>query len=76
MVWIEGAIGTGKTTIVRRLVTEAARGNTVLRAHADELATEASLALLSQLVDVDAATRSPPGCASSSTSGPCRPRAP
>ncbi len=54
--WIEGAIGTGKTTFVRRLVTATEPGSTVLWAHADELATEASLALLAQLVDVDAAT--------------------
>ena len=56
VVWIEGAIGTGKSAFVRRLVAATEPGGTVLWAQADELATEPSFALLAQLVAVDAAT--------------------
>jgi DNA-binding CsgD family transcriptional regulator len=47
--WIEGEAGSGKTALIRRAIDELSAGFTVLRAEADELAADASMAVLNQL---------------------------
>jgi DNA-binding CsgD family transcriptional regulator len=49
VVWVEGEAGSGKTTLARRAVNVLPAGFTVLRAEADELAVDASMAVASQL---------------------------
>ncbi|MET0458582.1 MAG: AAA family ATPase, partial [Ilumatobacteraceae bacterium] len=56
VVWIEGASGAGKSAFVRHLVAGTRGGDTVLWAQAEELASDQSFALLSQLVPVESAT--------------------
>jgi DNA-binding NarL/FixJ family response regulator len=53
-VWIEGEPGTGKTTLVRRIVAELQPAFSVLTAEADELSMDAPFSLLSQFAPVDA----------------------
>ena len=49
VVWVEGDAGSGKTALVRRVLDELPVDFTVLRAEADELALNASMAVADQL---------------------------
>jgi DNA-binding CsgD family transcriptional regulator/tetratricopeptide (TPR) repeat protein len=49
VVWVEGDAGSGKTALVRRVLEELPADFTMLRAEADELAVNASMAVAGQL---------------------------
>jgi len=51
-VWIEGAAGSGKTALLRRVVDQLPAGFNILRAEADELATDTARAVVAQLAPI------------------------
>ena len=55
MAWVEGEAGAGKTTLVRQLLARLPAGFTVVRAEADELASDIPYAVAAQLGPVRAA---------------------
>ena len=56
VVWVEGAAGAGKTALVDQALESWAEDFTVLRAEADEQATEIPLEVVGQLADLEPST--------------------
>ena len=56
VIWIEGEAGSGKTTLVRRAVSQLPAGIRVVQAAADELAADVEFAVVDQLAVIHART--------------------